>query len=141
MTASAASAAITTAVPAGSGQEVLQASQNLFEHMAGRAQGMPQGASPNQIGDNLMSRLDGFIDRARRFSERVDGGLVDQPPVAQAAAGDGPTRPAPATVAEPQVNQLMHSLSLMFDYSIETQMVVRGATQVSGSANTLLRGQ
>ena len=29
---------------------------------------------------------------------------------------------------------------MMFDYSIETQLVVRGATSL-GAANTLLRGQ
>lgn len=141
MTASAASAAVATAVPAGNGQDVLQASQNLFEHMASRAQGVPQGASPNQIGENLMERLNGFIDRSRSFSERADGRMASQPPATGTAATERPGHPAPQTVEGPQVDQLMRSLSLMFDYSIETQMVVRGATQVSGSANTLLRGQ
>nr|WP_240998570.1 hypothetical protein [Pseudomonas viridiflava] len=41
----------------------------------------------------------------------------------------------------PQVDRIVQSLGRMFDYSIETQMVVRGATQISGSANTLLKGQ
>lgn len=141
MTASAASAAITTAMPAGGGQDVMQASQNLFEHMASRAQGMPQGASPNQIGENLMERLNGFIDRSRSFSERADGALASHPPATKASASQGAGSQAPQTVEAPQVDQLVRSLSTMFDYSIETQMVVRGATQVSGSANTLLRGQ
>lgn len=139
MTASAAGAAISTAT--GSEQAVQQASQNLFEHMASQAQGMPHGASPNQIGENLMTRLDGFIDRSRSFAERVEGSMPSSPPVTPMTPAEAASVPAPTTVEGPQVNQLMHSLSLMFDYSIETQMVVRGATQVSGSANTLLRGQ
>ena len=44
-------------------------------------------------------------------------------------------------VGDTQVANIVQSLGRMFDYSIETQMVVRGATQVSGSANTLLKGQ
>ncbi|RMU63017.1 hypothetical protein ALP25_200040 [Pseudomonas syringae pv. syringae] len=104
---------------------------------------MPQGASPHQIGSNLMERLDGFIDRSRQFSERADA--LTQGNALQSANH----APSPATsavqargkVGEPQVDRIVQSLGRMFDYSIETQMVVRGATQISGSANTLLKGQ
>lgn len=125
------------------GGGVAQASQNLFEHMAETARGMPHGASPHQIGNNLMERLDGFIDRSRQFTERADAmsrGTAPQP--AGEAANVFKTGSDPAvTVGGAQVDQLVHSLGRMFDYSIETQMVVRGATQISGSANTLLKGQ
>lgn len=132
-----ASAAMQT--PGGGGT----ASQNLFEHMAETARGMPQGASPHQIGTNLMERLDGFIDRSRQFSERADAmthGAAPQP--AGEAVNATKTGGDPASkVGGPQVDQIVQSLGRMFDYSIETQMVVRGATQISGSANTLLKGQ
>lgn len=138
-----ATAPATAAMQSPGGGGVPQASQNLFEHMAETAKGMPQGASPHQIGTNLMERLDGFIDRSRQFSERADAmthGAAPQPAGEAAglfkAAGD-----TPGKVGGPQVDQIVQSLGRMFDYSIETQMVVRGATQISGSANTLLKGQ
>ena len=142
MTVSLASSA---ALPPAGGQGGPMASQNLFEHMAGNAKGMPEGASPHQIGESLMQRLDGFIDRSRNFAERAESltrtGV--QPPLAAhtptsfaAVNGEGARK-----VGDPQVDQIVQSLGRMFDYSIETQMVVRGATQVSGSANTLLKGQ
>ncbi|OCR23191.1 hypothetical protein AFK24_20320 [Pseudomonas syringae] len=154
MTASLAATA-TAALPASGGPGGVQASQNLFEHMAGNAKGMPEGASPHQIGDGLMERLNGFIDRSRSFSERADvltngptpgaapPAASAQPSAApQAASANGASSgQPPKKVGEQQVDQIVHSLGKMFDYSIETQMVVRGATQISGSANTLLKGQ
>jgi hypothetical protein len=156
MTASLAAPAAAAMPPSGGALDA-QASQNLFEHMAGSAKGMPQGASPHQIGEGLMERLNGFIDRSRSFSERAEGlqngsasGAASPSPATQAmAAGDKPgaaqnvasNGEAPKKVGEQQVDQIVHSLGRMFDYSIETQMVVRGATQISGSANTLLKGQ
>jgi hypothetical protein len=156
MTASLAAPAAAALPPSG-GPGGLQGSQNLFEHMASNAQGMPQGASPHQIGEGLMERLNGFIDRSRTFSERADVLSNGSPPGATSGAGNVPAtagaeKPAsaqtlasngqpPKKVGEQQVDQIVHSLGKMFDYSIETQMVVRGATQISGSANTLLKGQ
>lgn len=121
-----------------------QASQNLFEHMAQIAQGTAQGASPAQLGAGVMQNLNGFLDRVHRFADRASalpslsnpinashmGAL--QPPGAANAAGKSTSAP---------LDSVIKSLSLMFDHSIETQLVVRGATQVSGAANTLLKGQ
>ncbi|MGE7991683.1 hypothetical protein ACQKPE_11640 [Pseudomonas sp. NPDC089554] len=139
------SLASTAAMPPSGGPQAPGASQNLFEHMANGAKGMPEGASPHQIGESLMQRLDGFIDRSRNFSARAEtlGQAGTQPaPPAQSpssfasVAGEGGRK-----VGDPQMDRIVQSLGRMFDYSIETQMVVRGATQVSGSANTLLKGQ
>ncbi|KIP87908.1 MULTISPECIES: hypothetical protein [Pseudomonas] len=132
------SAAVATAAPSAAGQDVAQVSQNLFEHMANQAKGMPQGASPNQIGENLMERLNGFIDRSRGFS---DAAAVERTPYVSSSPVDKGAGVEPGKVNEQQIDRLVGSLSRVFDYSIETQMVVRGATQISGSANTLLRGQ
>ncbi|EKN44404.1 hypothetical protein AAI_22047 [Pseudomonas viridiflava UASWS0038] len=121
----------------------MQASQNLFEHMAESAKGMPQGASPHQIGSNLMERLDGFIDRSRQFSERADAMTHGSAPssTGHAQAPEASAAQDMSKTGGPQVDRIVQSLGRMFDYSIETQMVVRGATQISGSANTLLKGQ
>ena len=119
--------------------------------MTDSAKGMPAGAGPQQIGEGLMERLNGFIDRSQNFSKRADaltnGSMVGN---AVAPAGtqqfaslpNGAAAGEPATkVADQQIDQIVQSLGRMFDYSIETQMVVRGATQISGAANTLLKGQ
>ncbi|MDR9877971.1 hypothetical protein RJC98_22545 [Pseudomonas allii] len=139
-------AAGASALPPSAGAGPAGASQNLFEHMANTAKGMPEGASPHQIGSGLMERMNSFIDRTRAFSERADllTNTPSAPPPAQAeirTASASPQGEPGKKVGEQQVDQIVHSLGKMFDYSIETQMVVRGATQISGSANTLLKGQ
>lgn len=139
-------AAGATALPPSAGAGPAGASQNLFEHMANTAKGMPEGASPHQIGSGLMERMNSFIDRSRAFSERADllTNNPSAPPPAQTeirTASASPQAESGKKVGEQQVDQIVHSLGKMFDYSIETQMVVRGATQISGSANTLLKGQ
>jgi len=146
MTISLAANAAPAAVPPAGGQGGLEASQSLFEHMANTAKAAPEGAGPQQLGANLMERLNGFIDRSRGFSERTDA-LAKGTPAPEPAPASGAEKTAtppgetPKHVADKQVNQLVQSLGKMFDYSIETQMVVRGATQISGAANTLLKGQ
>ncbi|WP_288436069.1 hypothetical protein, partial [uncultured Pseudomonas sp.] len=85
-----------------------------------------------QLGERLLQRLDGFLDRSHAFASQANAG--EQVP---AAAPQASPRQQPAA----DVGQLVGNLSRLFDYAIETQMVVRGATQVSGSANTLMRGQ
>ncbi|WP_437883360.1 hypothetical protein [Pseudomonas sp. LRF_L74] len=126
----------TAAVP---GQEL--ASQSLFEHMARQAQGMPQGTSPGQLSEGVLNNLDGYLNRARQFADKANDFSARPSPLAL----DGQTAasvkdPAP-TLQEKHLEQVVGSLSMMFDHAIETQMVVRGATQISGAANTLLRGQ
>lgn len=141
------SLASTAASPPSGGLQAPGASQNLFEHMANGAKGMPEGASPHQIGESLMQRLDGFIDRSRTFSARAETLGQAGTPSSLASPQASPTSFAAVAgeggrkVGDAQMDQIVHSLGRMFDYSIETQMVVRGATQVSGSANTLLKGQ
>lgn len=105
--------------------------QNLFEQLAQRAASAP--APDAQLGERLLQRLDGFLDRSHTFASQANAG--EQVPAA--AAPQASPRQQPAA----DVGQLVGNLSRLFDYAIETQMVVRGATQVSGSANTLMRGQ
>ncbi|MFF7707080.1 hypothetical protein [Pseudomonas sp. NPDC007930] len=128
----------TAAMPPGGNQ----ASQSLFEHMANTARG-PDGAGPSQLGENLMNRLDGFMDRSHAFNAKADAlaSPAGSPPPVQVASNADAGAAAARSASTTQVDQLVHSLGKMFDYSIETQMVVRGATQISGSANTLLKGQ
>ncbi|PRD41751.1 hypothetical protein C5748_20030 [Phyllobacterium phragmitis] len=134
-------------------QDVLpQATQNLFEHAASQAKALPEGAGPAQLGEEMLQNLKGFFERSGSFAERA-GSLTQRTP--QATGGElvslGPngagmtdlsqTRNSAVPVEKGQIDQVIQSLGMMFDHSIETQLVVRGTTQVSGAANTLLRGQ
>ncbi|MFJ3007443.1 hypothetical protein [Pseudomonas fluorescens] len=135
-----------TALPTTGSPDGVQASQSLFEHMAKTSGSIQPGAGPQELGVNLMERLNGFIERSRGFSERTERVANGAAPARTTDASaveksPTPTADTPNRVGDQQVNQLMQSLGKMFDYSIETQMVVRGATQVSGAANTLLKGQ
>ena len=134
-----------------------QAPQNLVEYLATMNPG-PQasGASPAQLGEHMITNLKGFFDRSSTMTSRARA-LSDRAPAPQVAmtlVHGGPARqaldpsamplgpqPAKGSVDGQQMDRVIEALGLMFDYSIETQLVVRGATQVSGAANTLLRGQ
>lgn len=118
------------------GAPAMPTAQNLFEHMAANGQGLAPGSSPAQIGNDLMQRLDGFIERSRSYADSSRVTPTGDP------VPTGPSQaPAAPRVGDGQMAQLSSALTRTFDYAIETQMVVRGATQISGSANTLLRGQ
>ena len=128
--------AVPPGAPAQPAMEPLPASQNLFEHMAVNGQGLAPGSSPAQIGGDLLHRLDGFIERSRSYADSSRVAPTGEP------IATGPSQaPAAPRVGDGQMAQLASALTRTFDYAIETQMVVRGATQISGSANTLLRGQ
>jgi hypothetical protein len=117
---------------------------------------LASGASPSQLGQDMITGLRGFFDRSHSMTGRARA-LADPTPPPHAAmtvAHRGPAQaaldpsavrvgpqPAPGSVDGQQMNRVIQALGMMFDYSIETQLVVRGSTQVSGAANTLLRGQ
>lgn len=119
------------------------ASQNIFEHMTQQAGSSLSGASPSELGSSLLNNLDGFIDRVNNFAQQAKTPGVQTPDrlaqvMPQSVPDAGDTPPA---LGDDKLAQVVESLGRVFDHSIETTMIVRGATQVSGSANTLLKGQ
>jgi hypothetical protein len=129
----------------------------LIEYLAAVNPGpLAAGASPNQLGESIVNNLRGFFDRSQSMTSRVRA-LADPTPPPHASmtvAHRGPAhaalepsavrvgpQPARGSVDGHQMDRVIQALGMVFDYSIETQLVVRGATQVSGTANTLLRGQ
>jgi hypothetical protein len=129
--------------------------QDLFQYLATvNPSGIPAAPSPGQLGGAMVDHLKGFLDRSQSLTERAQAltnRAPETPPAKLVHRGSDATQLAlpPASngaaakpsVGEAQIDKVIQSLGMMFDYSIETQMVVRGATQVSGAANTLLRGQ
>lgn len=140
--------ALTPTPPAAETSAKALASQNLFEHMASQAGAgaAPAGASPAELGSNLIDNLDGFVDRVNTFAQQAkvpDAQAPDR--FAKVATQETSPAPdagdAPTAIGDEKMAKVVDSLGQVFDHSIETTMVVRGATQVSGSANTLLKGQ
>ncbi|CAM4083822.1 hypothetical protein BOTU111921_10900 [Bordetella tumbae] len=111
-------------------------SQNLFEAMAELARDRHL-TDLGQVGQALSGHLDSYLERTRSFSERVKQMSSGDPVYSDSLR----TMNTGAERTDPRVMTVLQSLSVMFDYSIETQVVVRSATQVSGAVNTLLRGQ
>lgn len=132
------------------------AGQDLFQYLASvNPSGVPTAPSPGQLGGAMVDNLKGFLDRSQNLTTRAQELTRREPeapgakmvhrgsgdhPVSPQALSIGP-RPEKPPVDGNQLDKVIQSLGMMFDYSIETQMVVRGTTQVSGAANTLLRGQ
>lgn len=131
--------AVAASIPTNATPAQSMASQNLFEHLAGNIQKMPQGASPADLGRTLVDDLKGFVERTGKFANRTNGAsnTALQPSFKNASLGKEPAR----SVEDQQIARVVESLGTMFDHSIETQMVVRGTTQVSGAVNTLVKGQ
>ena len=134
-----------------------QASPSLVEYLATmNPNGLASGASPNELAQDLVKNLQGFFDRSQSMTSRVRALAYSAPPSpasmsvvhrgpAEAALDPSAVRvgpqPAKGAVDGQQMERVIQALSTVFDYSIETQLVVRGATQTAGAANTLLRGQ
>lgn len=133
------SVAVTASIPTNAAPAEAIASQNLFEHMAGNIQTLPHGASPADLGRTLVDDLKGFVERTGKFAHRAN----EVPETAtQASFKIAVPEKVPArSVEDQQIARVVESLGTMFDHSIETQMVVRGTTQVSGAVNTLVKGQ
>lgn len=134
-----------------------QASPSLVEYLATmNPNGLASGASPSDLAQDVVKNLKGFFDRSQSMTSRARALADPTPPPhasmtvvhrgpAEAALDPSAVRvgpqPAKGAVDGQQMERVIQALSMVFDYSIETQLVVRGATQVSGAANTLLRGQ
>ena len=134
-----------------------QPPQNLVEYLATvNPSGLASGASPSQLAEDVITNLKGFFDRSQSMTQRARALADPTPPPhasmtvvhrgpAEAALDPSAMRvgpqPAKGAVDGQQMNRVIQALGMMYDYSIETQLVVRGATQISGAANTLLRGQ
>lgn len=134
-----------------------QAPTNLVEYLATmNPNGLASGASPSELAQGVVKNLQGFFDRSQSMTSRARALADPTPPPhasmsvvhrgpAEAALDPSAVRvgpqPAKGAVDGQQMERVIQALGMVFDYSIETQLVVRGTTQVAGAANTLLRGQ
>lgn len=119
-----------------------QSQKDLFEQMASNANAA-QPNSPGALGGQVLDHMDGYLSRVGSYQSPAITNTADHPDYTFSSE----KAVAPKDSAEvsskkdDQMNAVIESLGKTFDYSLETTMVVRGATQTSGSANTLLKGQ
>lgn len=132
------SAAVAATVPVDATATQSIASQNLFEHMSGNIQSLPHGASPADLGRSLVNDLKGFVERSGKFVNRANETEKGTSPQSFTNAGSNSKTPK---VEGDAIARVVQELGTVFDHSIETQMVVRGTTQMTGAANTLVKGQ
>jgi len=124
-------------------------------------------ANPAALAGELLDNLRGYLDRAQSFeratriggaADRSDGEIVtvsvsdnDMP---RADLHGGPAREslepvdasiggasAPVATSLAQLRQAMNLALASMNFATETALVVRGTSQISHSANTLLKGQ
>lgn len=114
------------------------ASQNLFEHMASTSGSTLQAVTPAELGGNLMSKLEGTIERIQNFSGRVGGDAGAPPSIAD---GEGMRSEEASGLGDPQFDRMIESFGAMFDHAVEARLISSCASQVSGACTTLLRGQ
>lgn len=133
----------------------------------GAAPGMPHPGNPAALASELFGALRGYFERAQNIertprgaqqSRGADGdgvrvALTSVPGEPRADLHGGPAREsiepldanggasAAAGVSLAQLQRAMDLALASMNFATETALVVRGTSQVSHSANTLLRGQ
>jgi hypothetical protein len=124
--------------------------------------GMPHAANPAALAAELVGTLRTYFDRAQRFEKGIgpdwsansDGGTdaMSALPTSEVAPQlhggpareplDSNSRVSPAvTVDLAQLQRTMDVALASMSFSTKTALVVRGTSQISHSANTLLKGQ
>ncbi|MDN3556901.1 hypothetical protein [Halomonas maura] len=114
------------------------ASQNLFEHMARTSGSTLQAVTPAELGGDLMSKLEGTIERIQNFTDRVGG---DAGAPSSIADGEGMRSEEASGLGDSEYERMIASFGAMFDHAVEARLISSSASQVSGACKTLLRGQ
>ena len=98
-------------------------------------------ANPANLGDKILSGLDGFGHRAKAMNQTI---AALEKPAADPAhhAAPPPSGPAAAPLSNAEsFQQSIVTIGDIFNFAIETQLVERAANQATSSVNTLVKGQ
>jgi len=113
--------------------------QPAFDHAAeaaARQQSWPARAGaladPGQLASELTSRMDGYLRRAG------EAGREQAPSSTAQQAQQGATERS--ALDDRQLDRVIQSMNQSFEFAVQTQLVVRGATQTTGAATTVLKG-
>jgi NADH dehydrogenase/NADH:ubiquinone oxidoreductase subunit G len=117
-------------------------------------------ANPAALATELLGTLRNYFDRARRFEKGISPGpeasgadMTTAPPTSEASLElhGGPARErleqvesrvsSGVAVDLAQLHRIMDVALASMNFATETSLVVRGTSQISHSANTLLKGQ
>lgn len=113
------------------------ASQNLFEHMASTSGSTLQAVTPAELGGNLMSKLEGTIERIQNFPDRVGG---DAGAPSSIADGEGVRSEEASGLGDPQFERMIESFGAMFDHAVDVRMVATCASQTAEACKRVTQG-
>jgi hypothetical protein len=117
------------------------------------AAGAALGASPDAIGQTLLSGIDGFNTRETQFRTAVEHAAAPEAPQGTTpGAGEPPsaessTTPHPMTAAqaiqegETLQRQSMGMMMQTYSFALEASLVSNAATTFTSSVNTLIKTQ
>lgn len=116
--------------------------QDLFEHVLANSRVSSAAVTPPELMGNVMENLGGFLERYQSFSQREsDFHIKPADRSDSAVSGNDKSESTDSAMNDERYDKVIGSLSAVFNHAIETGLVVRGCTQISGACNTLLRGQ
>ncbi len=113
------------------------AEQNLFEYMARASGSTLQAVTPAELGENILNRLEGTLERMQVFSGQVGEGSDASKPVAGSEGAEGDNAEA---LGDAQFERMIEAFGSMFDHAVESRLMASCAAQTSGACSTLLRG-
>lgn len=104
-------------------------------------------SNPSVLGEQVLERMEAFHQRWQAKGSLLDGSTTGAS--AGATGGMDGVLPGPASQSVPSTingtstggNNSVQTLTLVFDYAIETNMISTGTAQFSKAVNTLMRGQ
>lgn len=117
------------------------ATQNLFEHVMANSRENISAVTPPELIGNVMDNLGGFLERYQNFSTRDVSSTIQGGEGEAIVIDSGKDEKSSSAMDDDKYDKVIESLSTAFNHAIETGLVVRGCTQISGACNTLLRGQ
>lgn len=103
-------------------------------------------SNPSVLGDQVLEKMEAFHQRWQAKGSLLDGNIGAS---AGATGGRDGVLPGPASQSVPSTingtstagDNSVQTLTLVFDYAIETNMISTGTAQFSKAVNTLMRGQ
>ncbi|NIC04766.1 hypothetical protein [Billgrantia bachuensis] len=116
------------------------AEQNLFEHMARASGSTLQAVTPAELGESILDRLEGTLERMQAFSGQSGEGSDASRAVSGADSGESAGGANTEALGDAEFERMIEAFGSLFDHAVESRLMASCAAQTSGACSTLLRG-
>lgn len=116
------------------------AEQNLFEHMARASGSTLQAVTPAELGESILDRLEGTLERMQAFSGQGGEGSDASRSVSGTESGESADDASAEALGDGEFERMIEAFGSMFDHAVESRLMASCAAQTSGACSTLLRG-